>query len=149
MIHYTSGDATEPVVKTGKRVILHITNDMGAWGRGFVLALSAKWPEPEAAYRAQKFPNSGVAGTIQVVPVSNDIDVVNMCAQRMWGQHRVRYSLLTQCLYQVRKHYGEDESALSFHLPRIGCGLGGGEWEDVAYFLDCELGFHEIYVYDL
>lgn len=145
MIHYIKGSATNPVVKTGKRVILHITNNQGVWGAGFVLALSSKWPEPEAVYRSQKSLN---LGSIQVVPVSNDIEVVNMCAQRMYGSHLIRYSKLVQCLHQVSKFYAGEKGA-SFHLPRIGCGIGGGVWEDVEYFLYTELAFHEIYVYDI
>ena len=43
MIHYVTGD--------GQKIIAHIVNDVGAWGRGFVLAISHKWPHVEMAYR--------------------------------------------------------------------------------------------------
>ena len=48
-IHYRVGDATAPVAD-GPKIIAHICNDIGAWGRGFVLAISRRWPEPEKAY---------------------------------------------------------------------------------------------------
>jgi hypothetical protein len=44
------GDATAPQ-GTGPKVIAHVCDDMGGWGKGFVVALSKRWPEPEAAYQ--------------------------------------------------------------------------------------------------
>jgi hypothetical protein len=40
------GDATSPQAK-GPKLIAHIGNDLGGWGKGFVLAVSRRWPEPE------------------------------------------------------------------------------------------------------
>ena len=45
------GDATSPQAK-GVKIIAHICNDRGGWGKGFVVAISRRWPEPEEAYRA-------------------------------------------------------------------------------------------------
>ncbi|MDB5329368.1 MAG: hypothetical protein JWP03_519 [Phycisphaerales bacterium] len=50
-IHYLVGDATAPQ-GDGPRIIAHVCNDLGRWGRGFVLALSKRWHEPEARFRA-------------------------------------------------------------------------------------------------
>ena len=47
---YLKGDATVPQAK-GKKIIAHICNDRGKWGKGFVVALSKRWEEPEADYR--------------------------------------------------------------------------------------------------
>ena len=44
------GDATSPQAK-GNRIVAHVCNDLGKWGKGFVMAVSARWPEPEEAYR--------------------------------------------------------------------------------------------------
>src|SRR5205823_6841477 len=49
-ITYLKGDATCPQAK-GVKIICHVCNDIGGWGKGFVLALSKRWSEPEAAYR--------------------------------------------------------------------------------------------------
>ena len=46
---YTIGNATQPEGRPA--IIVHVCNDVGAWGRGFVLALSRRWPEPERRYR--------------------------------------------------------------------------------------------------
>jgi len=44
-IAYVMGDATAPKAD-GPKIIVHVCNDVGAWGRGFVVALSRRWPEP-------------------------------------------------------------------------------------------------------
>ncbi|MEO1228615.1 MAG: hypothetical protein AAFZ18_06900 [Myxococcota bacterium] len=45
--------ATAPVGE-GPKVIVHICNDTGGWGRGFVVGLSKRWSAPEAVYRRWK-----------------------------------------------------------------------------------------------
>ena len=50
MIKYHIGDATKPTSE-GSKFILHICNDRGGWGAGFVLALSKRWKYPELMYR--------------------------------------------------------------------------------------------------
>ena len=50
-IRYLKGDATCPQAK-GVKLICHVCNDLGGWGKGFVLALSRRWDRPEAEYRA-------------------------------------------------------------------------------------------------
>lgn len=49
-ITYTTGDATCPAT-SGNKIIVHICNDIGAWGKGFVLALSKRWVAPEKQYK--------------------------------------------------------------------------------------------------
>ena len=50
-LNFIIGDATQPVGE-GTKIIVHVCNDIGGWGRGFVVALSKRWPEPERRYRA-------------------------------------------------------------------------------------------------
>ncbi|GGJ45802.1 hypothetical protein GCM10010121_066360 [Streptomyces brasiliensis] len=50
-IKYVRGDATVPSGK-GVKAIAHVCNDVGGWGKGFVLALSRRWPPGTAAARA-------------------------------------------------------------------------------------------------
>ena len=77
MITYLTGDATEPVKKPA--LIMHVCNDVGGWGRGFVLALSKRWDMPERGYLGL---SRWEKGFVQFVGVDDDITVVNMIAQR-------------------------------------------------------------------
>ena len=74
-IEYVQGDATQPQ-GTGPKVICHVCNDIGRWGKGFVLAVTKRWPEPEAAYREwyrERGNNDFVLGAVQLVQVGPDI----------------------------------------------------------------------------
>ena len=44
-IRYVVGDARSPD-SAGNKVIVHVCNDIGGWGKGFVIALSKRWPKP-------------------------------------------------------------------------------------------------------
>jgi O-acetyl-ADP-ribose deacetylase (regulator of RNase III) len=146
-INYVIGDATAPQGE-GKKIICHICNDMGAWGAGFVLALSAKWKYPENRYRA--IPHYEL-GSAMVLKVEEDLYVANMIAQHglrpnAEGVPPVRYLALTDALSKV------NDVAMSIgatlHMPRIGCGLAGGEWSAVEAILN-EVVTVDVTVYDL
>ena len=146
-ITYVTGDACRPPRPEGDsvNVILHVCNTQGAWGAGFVTALSARYSAPEAEYRSLRFPI--VQPKCQIVYVDEDTDVVNMIAQKMRGNHYIRYSWLNDCLAFVAKRYKDKD--VTFHLPRIGTGIGGGVWEDVRWLIESHLGDRDVFVYDL
>ena len=49
-INYVIGDATQPVSENPV-IICHIVNNLSRWGKGFVMALSRRYPQPEREYR--------------------------------------------------------------------------------------------------
>ncbi|MFF9492529.1 macro domain-containing protein [Streptomyces flaveolus] len=134
-IAYVRGDATAPSGK-GVKVIAHVCNDLGGWGKGFVLAVSRRWPEPEAAYRAwhrDRASNDFGLGAVQLVRVAPYVWVANMI-----GQHGtrtgsrgvpVRYEAIDTALGRLAGRAAELNA--SVHMPRIGCGLAGGKWSRV------------------
>jgi len=134
-ITYLRGDATCPQAR-GVKIICHVCNDLGRWGKGFVLALSRRWEQPEADYRAwYASGNEGgfALGAVRFVAVETYILVANMVAQR--GIKRgssgppIRYEALDSCLSHVAVK--ARELGASVHMPRIGCGLAGGDWARV------------------
>ena len=154
-IIYTTGDATSPG-GTGNKIIVHICNDIGGWGKGFVLALSKKWKAPEDSYRSWYRGETEIPfelGQVQFVKVENNILVANLLAQHdiipRSGIPPVRYDAVRQCLEKVAM------KALSLnasvHMPRIGCGLAGGKWEEIEIIVSQTLISQgiEVTVYDL
>ncbi|MFJ9198710.1 macro domain-containing protein [Streptomyces flaveolus] len=134
-IAYVRGDATAPSVR-GVKVIAHVCNDLGGWGKGFVLAVSRRRPEPEAAYRAwhrDRASNDFGLGAVQLVRVEPYVWVANMI-----GQHGirtgskgvpVRYEAIDTALGRLAGRAAELNA--SVHMPRIGCGPAGGKWSRV------------------
>ncbi len=148
-LHYVSGDATA-VPPDGNKIIAHICNDEGGWGKGFVLAVSAKWPEPEREYR-KAAPGGLTLGSIQLIQVESRIWVSNMIAQRGYASRAnpvaVRYEALDACLSEV----AHEATALDaeVHMPRIDVGLDGGSWDDIEPMLITLDLSVPVYVYDL
>lgn len=167
MIHYVTGDATDPIVKKGVRVIAHVVNDEGKWGAGFVKAISARWKEPEKHYlkQARWAKKSFKLGEVQWVFVDYDLAVCNLIAQRglrsFVNTRPVQYDHLETCLEKMAEgaRYTAGlsdptvaksrQKRLSIHLPRIGCGLGGGDWDVVEELIEQTCWDLEVYVYDL
>lgn len=154
MIHYLKGDATSPQAK-GNKIICHVCNDLGGWGKGFVLAISKRWKEPEKNYRdwhRHRAQNDFALGAVRFVPVETYITIANMVAQRgiKTGSKGVpiRYEAVRACLEQVADYAKQHQASL--HMPRIGCGLAGGKWEQIEPIIMetlCQQGL-EVYVYD-
>lgn len=154
-ITYLKGDATSPQA-SGTKIIAHICNDLGGWGKGFVLAISKRWKEPEAAYRLwhrERATNDFILGGIQLIKVEPYIYVANMIAQRGMKTGRstgvpIRYEAVEQCLSAL----AEEAASLnaSVHMPRIGCGLAGGKWDKIELLIKSTLSDNniDVYVYD-
>jgi O-acetyl-ADP-ribose deacetylase (regulator of RNase III) len=153
-ITYLKGDATSPQAK-GTKIIVHICNNLGGWGKGFVLAISKRWKVPEESYRKwhrNRAKNDFELGNIQTVQVSEYIYVINMIGQQgmKTGSNGVpiRYNAVEQCLEKV-VHKAMELNA-SVHMPRIGCGLAGGTWNKIEPIIEKTLLKNDIdtYVYD-
>lgn len=135
-ITYVVGDALDPQTP-GPKIIAHIVNNSGGWGRGFVVPLGKRWPASEAAYRAwsnmKRESEKLRLGDTQLVQVEEDIMVANMCAQDGYQRPErpipVDYPSVTLCLTHVFRYCMR--SGATVHMPRIGCGLGGGVWVEI------------------
>ncbi len=131
-IKYLKGDATNPI-GAGNKIIVHICNDIGGWGKGFVLAISSKWDGPEKQYREWFHSNYNFRlGEVQIVKVETAIWVANIIGQsginrNNMGLPPIRYEAVESALEKVANF--SIEMGASVHMPRIGCGLAGGRWD--------------------
>lgn len=155
MIRHATGDATAMASADPNRprVLAHIVNDAGGWGKGFVLAVSARFSGPEGAYRwwhrggdkppwlADDTRETGPFGLGQVQFVRVDTEgtwVANMVAQRGYRRGRdgappIRYDALRDCLVHLSRF--ALAIGATVHMPRIGTGLAGGRWDVIEPML--------------
>lgn len=155
-ITYLIGDATKPT-GDGLKFVAHIVNNIGGWGSGFVLAVSARWGMPELMYRKwfsddPKAMREGL-GRIQIVPVEKDIMVVNLVGQEGIGFKDgippVRYEAIEKGLLKIQKTMeNNDKKNPSLHLPRIGCGLAGATWPKIEAIIHKTIKY-PVFVYTL
>lgn len=169
-ITYVKGDATLPG-GSGIKFICHVCNDIGRWGKGFVLELSKRTRHPETYYKLwYKERDSDPAsdggkfalGSVQLVRssgggMSGVIYVANMIAQHglRTGSNGppIRYDALRTCLEKVAakvQQYTQMHAPLpvTVHMPRIGCGLAGGSWDKVEPIIEETLTGVNVTVYD-
>lgn len=132
---------------------------MGYWNAGFVKALSKRWSAPERAYRQwatghdKRLPF--VLGNVQFVKVDTDLCVANIIGQSGIARGGftypppIRYEAIRKALQRVC------EVALTYnasvHMPRMGAGHAGGNWELIAEIVEAELSIKgvSVTVYDL
>lgn len=132
-IKYLSGDAAEPLKKN--TVIAHIVNNKGKWGKGFVLSLSNKYPAAKEYYlnsfKGNNIPELGRVDFVKV-DAQEHIFIANMYAQNGIKKNVndkkqcVCYASLEVCLEKLSDFALVNR--LSVQMPRIGAGLGGGDW---------------------
>ena len=136
-INFIKGDVLYPKGE-GRKIIVHSCNDLGRWGKGFVINLNDRWLEPRNTYlESFKQKPKPRLGDIQIVAVTPQIDVINIIGQKgLIGPKNPRpvsYSAIEDAMFKIASY--ADCIGASVHMPRIGCGLGGGTWDRIEEIL--------------
>jgi len=142
-IQYKKGDviaAAKRVAALDKMVIIpHVVNSKGAWGAGFVLAVSKAWPEPKKVYNEfiqTTETEDDRLGIVTFVNVEKNIIVANMCAQTLGWVDKIppiRYEALEACLSELR-YIAKSLNAIIL-APKFGAGLAGGNWSEIEQLI--------------
>lgn len=158
-INYIIGDATNPsIVKGTYSVICHCCNTLGAWGSGFVIPLGRKYPLAKKEYNKfiNKTPADKRLGEVCYAKVTANIVVANIMGQeRIYtdskGNIPLDYEALKNGFIKVKERFNSLKVPYSIHMPRIGCGLAGGDWNTVEDMIKEIFSTNdiEVYVYDL
>lgn len=144
---YIKGDITETELK----YIAHGVNCQNAMGSGVAKALFTKWPEVKSHYHEFCQNGGGFLGNVQLIELLN-VNICNCFTQLDYGydgKRYVNYAAIVKCFNQLK--------VISFHInkyklaiPKIGCGLAGGDWNIVEQLINDTVGDDlEIWVYEL
>jgi O-acetyl-ADP-ribose deacetylase (regulator of RNase III) len=161
VITFHTGDATQPQLP-GRLVIAHVLSDTGAYDAGFAAAVAARYPLAKQRFQAwahggrEVYARPFMLGVVQWVGVGHELGrahrfgdrwVANMVAQCGLRSAKNPYPLkldaLTACLGELAG------IEMPIVMPRIGCGLAGGNWAEVEPLIDSVLGNDDVHVYDL
>lgn len=140
-VKYIKGDLFEGIKQHKKVCIPHIVNDIGAWGAGFVVALSKHFPQPEREYHKwYEMCNLGTDGELPLGDYqdvycdgSANVVVMNMVAQKGVGCYvgkrpPIRYWALCEAMLGVA-YWMEDNPGYTICCCKFGSGLSGGNWD--------------------
>lgn len=114
-------------------IVVHQVNLMGKMGAGLAYQVRNTWPVVYDAYVKAIVDGSLDLGDAHMVPVSEKLIVVNLVGQRHFrplGVRHTNYIAVGQGLTAVRKL--ATHTGLLVYIPyKMGCGLGGGDWDVV------------------
>ena len=116
---------------------------------------AGKWEQPEKEYR-QIPAKKRKLGYVQYIPVGDNTFIVNMIGQHdiktnEFGVPPVRYGAIKTCLQKTAEFaqsLNNGANTVSIHMPRIGCGLAGGDWSIMEKVIEEAVGDVEVVVYD-
>ena len=145
---YIQGD----ICDTELKYIAHGVNCQNTMGSGVAKALYTKFPQVKDHYHGY-CNNIGdsllLLGDVQEIIV-DDKTVYNCFTQLEFGydgKKYVNYNAIALCFLYLSTHV-EMDGPLA--IPKIGCGLAGGNWEFMEQLINDSVGDRlEIWVYEL
>lgn len=129
MIEYRKGNLLD--VTSG--IIIHGCNAQGVMGSGVALSIKQKYPQ---VYEDYKHSGRYLGQSIRTW-VSDDLLVISAITQQNYGRDGRRYVNYAA----IAKVFDEAISVASaydhvLHFPKIGAGLGGGDWRIIEQIID-------------
>lgn len=165
MVQYKNGNLLDAPVD----YICHQVNCQGRMGSGIAKQIKERWPVVYDAYISaykdredEILRNCGgfehipdvsetLLGYLQKVPVNEEQVVINMFAQQHYGYDGKRYTsydAFWACLGGIHDSVPKG-SKIGFPY-RIGCGLGGANWQIIETMISVVLGKDfDVYIYTL
>ena len=150
-VEYRVGDAAHPEAE-GKKLIAHVVNSVGAWGSGFVVAVSDIYGDShKAQYLAWMKTHRPQMGAVLITDAGNDIYIAHMLAQNglrsQFNETPLVYAALSKCLNTVAERAKAMNATV--HMPRVGMGRGGGDWKRIEAAVTRAFPEQTVSVYDL
>lgn len=125
------------VLSASADLICHQTNCKGSMGAGIAKQIKLRYPEVNEAYVALcRSLGDSALGEIQCIPCRDGKTICNVFGQVSYSRSgcNTDYKALRKCFEKIASM-----PVKSIAIPyRIGCGLGGGNW-DIVYSMICEL----------
>lgn len=139
------GDLLEAFTDGKLDVMVHGCNCFHVMGAGIAKQIASKYP---AALIADM---ETVKGSIDKLGgFSESYEgvglIINAYTQHRYGRGRqIDYRAIRQCFRAVKKQYGNSNN--KFGIPKIGAGLGGGDWERIKTIIEEEMKDEDITLY--
>lgn len=148
-INYKKGSLLD--VKSG--VIVHGCNTHGVMGSGVAKQIKEKYPECYQVYKDRFYSDGLNLGENVIFRPTDDLFIVNAITQKHYGktgEKFVSYDALDTCFKNlVLVMDSWDYPKMDIHIPQIGAGLGGGNWEIIEKIIEEATPNHNVYCWIL
>lgn len=140
MISYIEGD----IFGSPAQVIVNAVNTVGVMGKGLALSFKQKYPDMFRAYRAACEMRQFEIGKLMLWKKSEPW-ILLFPTKTDWREpSRIEY--IEAGLKKLTSTYA-DKSITSIAFPKLGCGNGGLEWDEVRPVMERYLSLLPILVY--
>jgi len=139
LLQHVHGDVLQPK-GGGRRIVCMMVNDAARrWGGGIARIAATRFPGAEAAFAEwlSSSPRDQRLGLVHFSPASGGVTLASLVAQHGYGSSdkpRIRYAALGRCLDTVGDEALATEA--SVHMPRLGTGGAGGDWQVVEQMVN-------------
>lgn len=150
MIKYIKGDLLDAFDSGDVKIIAHGCNCVGGFGSGIAGQIAERFPLARVRYKELHGSGGTELGFFQTNHIEGKGYIINCGTQREClprGQKHVDYDSVRkvmQLLLSFSKNLG-----ITPAIPKIGCGLAGGEWDVVEKIVNDIFKDSEIFVYIL
>lgn len=153
MLKYKKGDLIQAAKSGEVNVIAHQCNCFNNMGAGIAPQIKKAFPEAWLADNATEKGDKEKLGRLSYAK-SGDVLVFNLYGQYGWWKQKddslnTDYNMLRKSLEQMSRMLFAKRNEVKIGLPRIGCGLGGGNWEIVSQIIEEEFSDFDVTIYDL
>jgi O-acetyl-ADP-ribose deacetylase (regulator of RNase III) len=143
------------ILDAPQKYIAHGVNCQNVMGSGVAKVLFEKYPDVKTVYHTfcregirMGLSNEENLGDYCVATVDVDKYVINAFTQEFYGRRTVKY-VSYDAIFDIFKNLA-DSNVKEVAIPKIGCGLAGGNWEIVSRIIDDATGDDlDVYVYYL
>ena len=145
---YKIGCLVEAAKNNEVQIIAHQANCMNTMARGIAPLLCDAFPEVREADKRTMAGSKEKLGTYSMaVSLEYGTIIYNLYGQYDWrGRNNTNYRALASALGYMDKNI---PAKSKIGLPKLGAGLGGGEWDVIEEILKNKLGDHDVTVYVL
>lgn len=148
MIKYIKGDLLE----ADQSLLVHQCNAQDTMGSGVAKAIKVKYPKAYSDYIRdfRHTPKEERLGKVGFSHVGTELQpkiIANLIGQLHYlprGVCHTNYKALEEGFNTIKDYFTEDIA-----MPKIGCGLGGGDWKIVSAIIESVFDDRDVYIYEL
>lgn len=152
-LQYRKGNLLDAFANGDVNIIAHQCNCFNTMGSGIAPQIARRWPTVQEADDATIPGEKAKLGKFTHAWVEDGV-VFNLYGQFYYGRKAggdTDYVALGESLRRMKEwidnHYIADIPLIGF--PKIGCGLGGGDWEIVSKMIEYVFHDNTVFVYEL
>jgi O-acetyl-ADP-ribose deacetylase (regulator of RNase III) len=135
MIQVRKGD----VLAVSAGLIVHGCNCQGVMGSGVAKIVKKMYPLAFDAYKTKcdLEEHEQLLGGAQLVEVDDNLSIANLFTQQFYGKgvRQVSYDAVDVAFESLFLMTDQQ-----IHIPKIGAGLGGGDWEIISTIINQKAG---------